>query len=300
MADLAGYALIILVLILLEAVLSFDNAAMLTVLSRRMHDPALRRRALNYGLAIAYVLRIGAILAAAVLVQNALFIVLGGAYLLFTGVKHFVALKRKGDEHLAHEKKPLLAFLGLSAFAAVVVEIGIIDLVFALDQVVAAVGFVRDVSDTSTVAGFTLRHSTVLIVIAASLGLLSLRLLAPVIGRLMDWLPLLEHMAFVAVGFVGALMVGEHVSVVHGLQLVANPEAAGAPHVLFHVEKAVKIAITLSLFAVPVLVKLVFKVPKSHPGVHAAMEKDIADPKHGGEPVSQGDPKHPGENLPRE
>lgn len=298
--DWAGYGLIILVLVLLEAVLSFDNAAMLTVLSRRMHDAAQRRRALSLGLTIAYVFRIAAIFAASFLVGNVLFIVLGGAYLVFTGAKHFVALARTGDDHVAHEKKPLLAFLGLSAMTAVIIEIGIIDLVFALDQVVAAVGFVRDISASSQIGSLTLKHATVLIVIAATLGLLSLRLMAPLIGRLMDWLPLLEHMAFVAVGFVGFLMVAEHVSMTHGFALVANPEAPGAPHVIFHMDKAIKIAITLALFAVPVFVKLVFKVPKSHPGVHAAMEADLSDPQHAGEVIAQGDPKRPGKTLPPE
>ncbi|MFA5942960.1 MAG: hypothetical protein WC876_00665 [Candidatus Thermoplasmatota archaeon] len=287
MVDLIGDIAIVATLVVLEAVLSFDNAAILTVLSRRLHDPAQRRRALNYGLAIAYVLRVLAIFAAVFLVRQPLFLVLGGAYLIILGIKHFVALAKKGDEHLTAEHKPLLARFGMTAFAAVVVEIGVIDLVFALDQVVAAVGFVRGHE-----------HATVLIVIAATLGLLSLRVLAPFIGRLMDWLPLLEHMAFVAVAFVGTLMVLEHTSIDHGLQLVGNPDAEGAPHVLFHLEKMVKIAITLSLFLVPVVVKLVFKVPRSHPGVHAAVEADFAaGAPHRGDDVLQGDPKHPGQML---
>jgi YkoY family integral membrane protein len=285
--DLLGDLAIVLTLVLLEAVLSFDNAAILTVLSRRLHDLDERRRALNIGLLIAYGLRVAAILAAVVLVQQPLFLVLGGLYLVVLGIKHFVALARKGDEHLAAEHKPILARIGLGAFAAVVLEIGVIDLVFALDQVVAAVGFVRGHE-----------HATILIIIAASLGLLSLRLLAPFIGRLMDWLPLLEHMAFVAVAFVGGLMLLEHTSLAGGLQLVASPEAPGAPAVLFHMEKTVKIGVTLALFAVPVFIKLAFKVPRSHPGVHAAVETDFAaKAPHRGEEVAQGDPKHPGETL---
>ncbi len=244
MVDFAGDLGIILTLVVLEAVLSFDNAAILAALSRKLPLGQGRRRALNLGMTIAYGLRVCAILLAAFLLKYPAFLLVGGAYLIFLCVKHFLDMTKGKEGHDAdgagERAKGLLSRLGISPFSAVILQIGFVDLAFALDQVVAAVGFTRQVP---------------LIIVAAGIGLLSLRLLAPYISRLMDWLPTLEHVAYVAVGFVGVLLVIEDV-----------------PFTDFHYDmpKPIKVSITLTLFLVPILVKLVFKVPKSHPGEHVA------------------------------
>ncbi|MHB8632789.1 MAG: TerC family protein [Thermoplasmatota archaeon] len=218
-------------LVVLEGVLSFDNAAILTVLSRMVPDARDRRRALNYGLAIAYVLRIAAILAVFILLTFPIFLFLGGLYLLTLAWRHFWAAYRQRGETAptaaAHRARggtrPWLAALGVAPFTAIIVQIGVVDLMFALDQVVAAFGFTREKA---------------LIIVAAGIGLASLRLLSPYISRLMDWLPVLEHMAYVAVGFVGFLL------------LVGPATTAWAP-------PALKAGATLSLFAVPIAYKAV-------------------------------------------
>jgi YkoY family integral membrane protein len=254
--DVVGPATIILTLVVLEAVLSFDNAAILAVMSRRLPAGPDRKRALNYGLGIAYVLRVLAIFSAFLLQRFPLFLTVGGAYLVFLFAKHFLAvLRHRNSEHHA-KGGPVKGLFGLSPLATIVLQIGLVDLAFAMDQVIAAFGFTKEIW---------------LIIIAATIGLVSLRVLAPFISRLMDWLPLLEHMAYVAVGFVGVLLVLEHPVVV-----------AAPPHALTDLVDKVKIPITLSLFAVPVLVKLLFKVPRSHPHAHERDEKAIeaAQPLH--------------------
>ncbi len=219
---------VILTLVLLEAVLSFDNAAILAALSRRVPREQ-QARVLNYGLGIAYVLRLAAIGLAVVLTRNPLIAAIGGGYLVFLFLKHFWEVIRHKEHHGLREKAgpPLLQRLGLSAFTATIIQIGFVDLAFAVDQVVAAVGFTRNIW---------------LIVAAATIGLLSLRIMAPYLARLMGWLPILEHMAFVAVGFVGAILVSEYLV----LQGVYD----------LHVPTSIKVGVTLSLFGVPVLWKL--------------------------------------------
>lgn len=237
---------IILTLVVLEAVLSFDNAAILAVMSRKLPNGGGRKRALNYGLGIAYVLRILAILVATTLANNTWFLAAGGLYLVFIFGKHFlnqIQRKRVGHPHIEHMHAK--GMWGMSALTVVILQIGLIDLAFALDQVVAAVSFTQE---------------SWLIIVAATLGLLSLRILAPVISRLMDWLPLLEHMAFVAVGFVGSLLLLEHpLFGFHPIHLLDPP---------------VKITITLSLFVVPILVKAIFKVPRGGHS-HAQTQRDL-------------------------
>ncbi|MCA1810993.1 MAG: hypothetical protein LC623_03155 [Halobacteriales archaeon] len=269
---------IVATLVLLEAVLSFDNAAILAVMSRKLPLGPQRRKALNYGLGIAYILRIAAILVAVVLVRNTLFLTLGGAYLVFLFAKHFLGLARGREEHAGKAPKPAApkGFLGLTPLQSVILQIGIVDVAFALDQVVAAVAFTKDVDpvDVLRLGALHLTYQQALILTAATAGLISLRVLAPFISRLMDWLPLLEHMAFVAVGFVGMLLVLEH------------PQVLPSPTAVTHLLEPIKIPLTLGLFAVPVLVKLVFKVPKSHPHAHDKVESAIeaAQPLHSKKP----------------
>ncbi|HUR24502.1 MAG TPA: hypothetical protein VM327_00615 [Candidatus Thermoplasmatota archaeon] len=254
---------IILTLVLLEAVLSFDNAAILAVMSRKLPMGEGRRRALNYGLLIAYVLRVIAILAAVVLVKYAWFLTVGGLYLVFLFVRHvFDSIRGKHEPAHHISTSAPKRFLGLSALTVVVLQIGLVDLAFALDQVVAAVAFTKDVPHVKM---WLFTYQQLLILTAATAGLISLRVLAPFISRLMDWLPSLEHMALVAVGFVGVLLVLEHPIIL--------PEPEG----LIHFIKPYKIPITLGLFGVPILIKLIFKWPKSAGVHHATLEETMRE-----------------------
>ncbi|MFO1532402.1 MAG: TerC family protein [Thermoplasmatota archaeon] len=240
--NLAQDAIIVLTLVVLEAVLSFDNAAILAVMARRLPVGEGRNRALTRGLLIAYALRVMAILGAVYLIEMPVFLTLGGLYLVFLFVRHFWRrLQHRRSEHLPAVQLAKGMF-GLSPLATVVIQIGFIDLAFALDQVVAAVAFTQDLlTDDKTTA-------RILIIIAATIGLVFLRLAAPVLSKLMDWLPILEDIALVAVGFVGAVLVLEN------------------PYPLQHgiaVDDRVKLGVTLALFLVPIVVKLLFGIPRS-------------------------------------
>jgi YkoY family integral membrane protein len=238
-------AKIVLTLLLLEAVLSFDNAAVLAAMVRKLplRD---RKKALLYGLVGAYALRITAILLASFLIETPILKVIGGLYLLFLGVKHFYGLWRhKPHEHKEHQLRTgFLTRMGVPALVAVIIQIELIDLAFAIDQVVVAVAFTDKVW---------------LIVIASVIGILFLRLAAAIIARVMDWLPILEHMAYIAVAYVGVK-----------LMLLYEVPFINDGHGV-HIPTDISVAVTVSLFALPVLIKLVFKVPRSIPqGTHVA------------------------------
>ena len=244
---LAEDAVIVVALVLLEAVLSFDNAAILAALSRRLPAGKGRGRALTYGLGIAYVLRIGAILGAVFLLRYPAFLVIGAAYLVFLFAKHMLGLllRRKAPADAAADPAPdrrtWLTRIGLSAFAATILQIGVVDLAFALDQVVTAVGITREYP---------------LIIVASTIGLASLRLVAPYLTRLMDWLPALEHVAYLAVGFVGVLLTLESVGLEGGLHLIPHGNHTDPP--IYELPTGTKTAITLGLFGVPIAGKLLF------------------------------------------
>lgn len=257
---------IVLTLVVLETVLSFDNAAILTVMSRRLPAGQGRRRALNYGLLIAYGLRILAILGAFLLIQHPILLTVGGAYLLFLFVKHFWGVVRHREHRHKAKEAPVKGMFGFSPLTVIIVQIGLIDLAFALDQVIAAVGFT---------------HYIWLIIVAATIGLISLRLLAPVLSRLMDWLPTLEHMAYVAVGFVGALLILENLPV----PTFPTGHIFELHHVPLHpdenIAQALKIGLTLSLFVIPIVIKFFFGVPRSRPHTQtsAARALEAAQPR---------------------
>lgn len=238
-------AAIVLTLLLLEAVLSFDNAAILAAMVRRLplHE---RRKALFYGLVGAYGLRFAAILLASFLITNPILKVIGGAYLIFIGTKHFYGMIRhKPHEHKEHDMRTgFFTRLGIPALVAVIIQIELIDLAFAIDQVIVAVAFTPKIY---------------LIVIASFIGILFLRIAAAYVSRVMDWLPLLEHMAYVAVMYVGVKLL-----LLYPMPFVNNGHGV-------HIPTPVGLGITLALFALPVLIKVLFNFPRSLPhGAHMA------------------------------
>ncbi len=217
---------VLLTLVILEGILSFDNAAVLAALTNRL-PPDQRRRALLYGIVGAYFFRVLAIVFVVFLLQNIWLQLLGAAYLIWLAVHHFGAGHHR--EH-ARESRPPPKLPLLSAFWSTVVFVELTDIAFALDQIVVAVAL----ADNITV-----------IVLAAMIGILFLRLAAFYIGRLMEWFPTLESLAYAAVGFVGLKMVAAFALGHYGYHI---------PH-----EEAISITVTLSLIVAPPLIKYLYE-----------------------------------------
>lgn len=217
-------------LILIEGVLSFDNAAVLAAMVRKL-PPEQRRKALLYGLAGAYVFRTLAILSVAFIIQNPWLKLLGGGYLLYLAAKHLFFDR----PHEEHAENTFLTRLGFTGFWSMVVAIELTDLAFALDQVLVAVAMTDKV---------------VLIIAASVIAIFLLRVSAAYMTRLMDWFPALEKLAYVAVGFVGAKLV-----------LVEAAHYAG--YTEFEVPKAVSVSVTLSLLVLPVVAKAAWDMVKA-------------------------------------
>src|SRR5580765_1029769 len=79
---------IIALLIVLEGVLSIDNALVLGLLAKRLPKHQ-QKRALTYGLVGAFVFRFIAIFTATLLLKLPIMKLLGGGYLVYVAVKHF-------------------------------------------------------------------------------------------------------------------------------------------------------------------------------------------------------------------
>lgn len=174
--------LILLILIVLEAVLSADNAIALASIAQNLKDPKLQRQALNIGLVGAYVLRMTLILTATWVIQFWQFELIGAFYLLWLVFDHFTSSE---EENLVEESTD-----GSSAVTLwqIVPTIAMTDLAFSLDSVTTAIAVAED---------------TWLILIGGTIGIITLRFLAELFIRWLEEYVHLEDAGFITVGFVG-------------------------------------------------------------------------------------------------
>ena len=170
---------VLLILVALEAVLSADNAIALAAIAQGLEGSRLQRRALNFGLAVAYILRISLILTATWVVQFWQFELLGAAYLLWLVFQYFTS--PEDQEH--HHHGPRFT----SLWQAIPI-IAVTDLAFSLDSVTTAIA----ISD-----------QTWLVLAGGTIGVITLRFMA---GLFIRWLKEYQHLedaGYITVGFVG-------------------------------------------------------------------------------------------------
>ncbi|HSC27959.1 MAG TPA: hypothetical protein VLD67_11830 [Vicinamibacterales bacterium] len=186
-ADLVTIAL----LVVLEGLLSADNALVLAVLVLGLPRHQ-QRKALRYGILGAFLFRFLATVLAVHLIAVAFVKVIGAIYLLYLSYSHFF-----GHREAEHRRdiKPARPWLGLSAFWATVVKVELTDIVFAVDSILVAVAM----SDKLWV-----------IVTGGVLGIIAMRL---VIGQLLVVVrryPALVDGAFVIIAWVGVKLLIEY------------------------------------------------------------------------------------------
>jgi YkoY family integral membrane protein len=125
----------IVLLVLLEGLLSADNAMVLAVLVLGLPRDQ-QRKALRYGILGAFAFRSAAILLAAHMIRLTFVKLIGAAYLLWLPYQHFF---RRGDSEERRSIPPATPWLGLTAFWATVVRVELTDIVFAIDSILVAV-----------------------------------------------------------------------------------------------------------------------------------------------------------------
>ena len=127
--------LIFLNIIILEIVLSIDNAAVLAAMVKELPKEQ-QKKALTYGIAGAYLFRGLALLFASVLIKLVWLKVAGGLYLMYLAYNALSTNVEQGGESKMTIKIPFL-----SALWSTIVAIEMMDLVFSIDNVFAAVAF---------------------------------------------------------------------------------------------------------------------------------------------------------------
>ena len=194
------YLIVLLSLIVLEGLLSADNAIVLAVMVRPL-PPKEQKHALLYGLAGALIFRIIAIFLITILAQYWQIQVLGGLYLLFMAGSHikefFDKRKNTTEEKVKEPKKQ-------SGFWSTVIKVELTDIAFAIDSILAAVAIaitLPHISETS-IGGINLGQFSVM-VIGGFAGVVIMRYAANIFIRVLEKKPGLEVAAFLIVGWVG-------------------------------------------------------------------------------------------------
>jgi len=170
---------VLLILVVLEAVLSADNAIALAAIAQGLEDSTLQRRALNFGLVAAYILRITLILTATWVVQFWQFELLGAAYLLWLTYQYFSS--EEGEEHEHHGPR-------FSSLWQAIPIIAVTDMAFSLDSVTTAIAVSQE---------------TWLVIAGGTIGVITLRFMAGLFIRWLDEYLYLQDAGYVTVGLVG-------------------------------------------------------------------------------------------------
>jgi tellurite resistance protein TerC len=181
---------VIISLIIIEGLLSVDNILAIATLAAQLPDKQ-KKIALRMGLAGAYVFRGVALFFVGFIMANMWIKFLGAFYLIHLMAEHFSNYAAEHDTD--PETKPTKP----RSFWPTVFAIQLMDLSLSVDNVVTAVAMSPDIR---------------IVVLGVCLGLLTLWLFATISLRLVEKYPILQHTAFLLIGYVGLLLLAEMIA----------------------------------------------------------------------------------------
>ena len=195
------YAWALLILIGLEGLLSADNALVLAIIAKHLPDDQ-KKRAINYGIIMAFVFRFGALFAISFIANVWQIQAIGAAYLLYLGLKHVIKAKfGKENENVHEEEEKGAAGKG---FWPTVGKIALADLAFAIDSILAAVALALGLPDSPLKDfGGMDGGQFIVIVLGGIAGLILIKFAAGWFVQLLEKRPALETTAYAIVAWVG-------------------------------------------------------------------------------------------------
>lgn len=177
---------VILTLVILEGLLSADNALVLAILVRHL-PKELRSRALKYGIFGAFFFRFIAIVFASYMSEMIWFQLVGGLYLLYIAITHF--WQKQPDA--GPEIKTAIG----RGFWHTVFVVELTDIAFSVDSILAAVALAPGQIWVLYTGGV--------------LGIITMRFVAGGFLRILDMYPGLETSAYLLVGWIGIKLTSE-------------------------------------------------------------------------------------------
>jgi YkoY family integral membrane protein len=242
--DLGAAGLIVLNLIVIESLLSVDNAAVLATMVMDLPTEQ-RNKALKYGIIGAYVFRGICLILAAWLVKIWWLKPVGGAYLLWLAISYFKGKATTNDasDDVINKQENWfykVTIGALGSFWTTVALVEIMDLAFSIDNVFAAVAFTDNIY---------------LICIGVFIGILAMRFIAQWFVSLMEKYPFLETLAFLVIGILGLKLF---------ISLFTHyaPDSAFTKVMDSHAADMGVSILTMAIFFIPVLTSIFFNWPK--------------------------------------
>ncbi|NOU98801.1 TerC family protein [Paenibacillus planticolens] len=195
------YAWTLLILIGLEGLLSADNALVLAVIAKHLPEDQ-KKRAINYGIIMAFVFRFVALFAISFIANVWQVQAIGAAYLLYLGLKHIIQARiNKGKEALHGEVAKESTGKG---FWPTVGKIAFADLAFAIDSILAAVALALGLPDSPLGEfGGMDGGQFIVVVLGGIAGLVLIKYAATWFVKLLGQRPALETTAYAIVAWVG-------------------------------------------------------------------------------------------------
>jgi YkoY family integral membrane protein len=230
-------------LVIIESLLSVDNAAVLATMVMDL-DPSERKKALRYGIFGAYIFRGLAMVFASLLIRIWWLKPVGGLYLLYLVFKFWKDKQSDSDGGEEADKKGNWLYrttVGtLGNFWATVALVELMDMAFSIDNVFAAVAFTPNI---------------ILVCTGVFIGILAMRFIAQWFVKLMEKYSFLETAAFVVIGILGiklTLSLYEHF----------YPEAALSKFLGSHAADISISILTVAIFFIPIITSMLFNFPK--------------------------------------
>lgn len=195
------YAWALLILIGLEGLLSADNALVLAVIAKHLPEEQ-KRKAINYGIIMAFVFRFAALFAISFIANVWQIQAIGAAYLLYLGLKHIIKARfGKANKNIHKDDEKKAAGKG---YWATVGKIALADLAFAIDSILAAVALALGLPD-SPLGNFGGMDGGqfIVVVLGGVAGLILIKFAATWFVQLLSKRPALETTAYAIVAWVG-------------------------------------------------------------------------------------------------
>jgi YkoY family integral membrane protein len=186
----------ILLLVVLEGLLSADNALVMAVMVLGL-PPAQHKKVLSYGLIGAFVFRGVATILAVYLIKILIVKLLGGLYLLYLAYSHFT---QPGDAEARRSAPPAKPQFGLSAFWSTVIRIELVNLAFSIDSILVAVA---------------MSPKMPVIMTGGILGIIAMRLVVGQLLKLIQKYPALVDGAFIIIAWVALKLILDYAHSMH-------------------------------------------------------------------------------------
>jgi YkoY family integral membrane protein len=230
-------------LIIIESLLSVDNAAVLATMVMDLPEEQ-RNKALKYGIWGAYIFRGLAMIFAAFLIKIWWLKPLGGLYLLYLVYDWYKSKQTETTEDDTIDKESnwlyKLTVGSIGNFWATVCLVELMDMAFSIDNVFAAVAFTPNI---------------ILVCIGVFIGILAMRFIAQWFVKLMEKYKFLETCAFIVIGILGlklTVSIFEHY----------YPSSELSKALSSHTADIGISVLTVLIFFVPVLTSMFFNYPK--------------------------------------